>query len=465
MPARPTNPAGSSNALRGDVLRVLGVVKAATVDQIQRAAAPHLTYRHTTKSPPSAQKTARTAAHTAALADLRRRGLVETAGRSRTGEAIRTLTPAGLQAAAHELDRPREEMGGTARRAAAAGGAHPLAVTETVLALLRPAPALDLLAGEPDAAQAAARSAAAVPGVGSLAGYATEVALPASGTWARPGHGGVQADLVVTAPEDGAPLLFVEVDNCHMTAEQLAAKVSRYLRFFQRRVKDTDGVVREMWRTRWAPSQPQARFAAPHPPLLFVFNPFGARNPNRTAATLADLTSWHWSGQPSWEGDYHDYSDKIPLLVTTLDLLRAHGPAGEVFQRFGRPAPQTLQDALGNPRKEAAERAQAERAQAERRRAESERQRAQERAAAEKERAKAERELRRPKCATCGRLFGDDRWEAIRATDASGWATQPDSHPHLCAPCKQDAIAEEADRARRVQEHASRSWLSRRLRP
>ncbi|MFK4227812.1 hypothetical protein [Streptomyces sp. NPDC019890] len=49
---RETNPGGSSNPLRADVLRVLGVLrvlKVATADQIQRPALPHLTYRHTDK--------------------------------------------------------------------------------------------------------------------------------------------------------------------------------------------------------------------------------------------------------------------------------------------------------------------------------------------------------------------------------------------------------------------------------
>lgn len=62
---RKTNPAGSSNGLRGDVLSVLGVLKVATADQIQRLAAPHLTYRHTTKATPAKRKEARTASHRA----------------------------------------------------------------------------------------------------------------------------------------------------------------------------------------------------------------------------------------------------------------------------------------------------------------------------------------------------------------------------------------------------------------
>jgi hypothetical protein len=39
---RKANKAGSSNDLRGDVLRVLGVLKVATADQIQRLSSPHL---------------------------------------------------------------------------------------------------------------------------------------------------------------------------------------------------------------------------------------------------------------------------------------------------------------------------------------------------------------------------------------------------------------------------------------
>ncbi|MFJ9153418.1 hypothetical protein ACIRP7_36390 [Streptomyces sp. NPDC102270] len=52
---RKTNEAGSTNNLRADVLRVLGVLKAATADQIQRLSSPHLTYRHTLKKTPAYQ--------------------------------------------------------------------------------------------------------------------------------------------------------------------------------------------------------------------------------------------------------------------------------------------------------------------------------------------------------------------------------------------------------------------------
>ncbi|MEU2866615.1 hypothetical protein ABZ672_51705 [Streptomyces mirabilis] len=67
---RKANEGGSSNGLRGDVLCVLGVLKVATADQIQRLAAPHLTYRHTEKKTPAARKEARTASHRLAANDL-----------------------------------------------------------------------------------------------------------------------------------------------------------------------------------------------------------------------------------------------------------------------------------------------------------------------------------------------------------------------------------------------------------
>ncbi|MGW4766305.1 hypothetical protein ACWEPD_32100, partial [Streptomyces pseudogriseolus] len=50
---RKNNPAGSTNSYRGDVLRVLGALKVATTDQIQRIGAPHLTFRHADKPTPS----------------------------------------------------------------------------------------------------------------------------------------------------------------------------------------------------------------------------------------------------------------------------------------------------------------------------------------------------------------------------------------------------------------------------
>ncbi|MFD5482742.1 hypothetical protein [Streptomyces hawaiiensis] len=67
------------------MLRVLGVLKVATVEQIQQIAAPHLSYPHTDKTTPSKRKQARTASHLGALCDLRKHGLQRTAGRPPLG--------------------------------------------------------------------------------------------------------------------------------------------------------------------------------------------------------------------------------------------------------------------------------------------------------------------------------------------------------------------------------------------
>ncbi|MDT0616475.1 replication-relaxation family protein, partial [Streptomyces lancefieldiae] len=185
----------------------------------------------------------------------------------------------GLKAAPRELGRPVGEMGNPARGAGRTGALHPMTVNEAVLALLRPKPNLSQLTGEPADVRAAAQTAVDAPaGLGTIASYATEVALPATGTWSNPGKGGAQADIVITAPEDGVPLLFVEIDNCFESAQVLAAKIDKYMRFYQRKVKDVDGKERPMWRTRWW--VPDGRHSdQPHPPLLLVFNRIGPRNP------------------------------------------------------------------------------------------------------------------------------------------------------------------------------------------
>ncbi|WP_331738030.1 replication-relaxation family protein (plasmid) [Streptomyces sp. NBC_00637] len=431
---RKTNPAGSTNSYRGDVLRVLGALKVATADQIQRIGAPHLTFRHADKETPSKQKQARTASHTGALSDMRKHGLSENGGSTETGDALRNLTTKGLEAASHELRRPATEMGSTARGAGSSGASHPMAVNETVIAMLRPKPNLAKLADDPPHVQAAAQAAVDGPdGIGTIASYWTEVPLPATGTWNAPGKGGAQADLVLTAPQDGVPLLFIEVDNCHETAEELAAKLEKYARFFKRKVKDTDGKERPMWRTRW--TAPDAISGdKTHPPVLLVFNRVGERNPNRTVPRLMELTRHLWEGERQKAG-HHRYDGRIPIIATGLKNLSQHGPTGAVFLRFGRDHMEPLREAIGNPRREAAD----TRAREETARAQREYQAKVQRAAQEQAAKKAaEREARRPVCADCGAKFTDERWEAAQATD---WGTPKDSHPHLCDACKQKAGA------------------------
>ncbi|MGW0615215.1 hypothetical protein [Streptomyces sp. NPDC002788] len=108
-----------------------------------------------------------------------------------------------------------------------------MTVNETVIALIRPKPDLHLVAGEPAEAIAAAQAWVGAPdGIGSITSYATEGALPATGTWKNPGVGGARADIVLIAPEVGLPLLFIEADNCTEDAAKTAAKFDKYMRHF-----------------------------------------------------------------------------------------------------------------------------------------------------------------------------------------------------------------------------------------
>ncbi|MHC3455713.1 replication-relaxation family protein [Streptomyces prasinus] len=423
---RKENEAGSSNDLRADALRVLGVLKVATADQIQRLSLPHLTYRHTTKPTAAKRKEARTASHRAAVNDLRRHGLAVDGGHTRGGEETRLLTKDGLAAAAIDLDREIEEMGGMPKSAGRSGASHPMTVNETAIALIRPKPNLDLVAGEPAEAVAAARAATDAPdGIGTLASYATEVALPVKGTWKNPAIGSTRADVVLTVPEAGVPLLFIEVDNRTEEAVLIARKFDKYARFFLRQEKDTDGFEKPLWRTRWSAPAPD-EYERVHPPVLLVFHQAGQRSVKNQMARVADLIRHHWQGRWHPEGGYHSYDRCIPIVATTLEELREHGPAGPAFWRFGRDHRQPLLDAIGNARRDAylARRRQAARDEQRRR----------------EEREAAEREAQWPVCKDCGQKFTDARWEAIDYT--RDWSKRQ-SHPHLCENCQDRAVAAE----------------------
>ncbi|MFJ5851148.1 hypothetical protein [Streptomyces sp. NPDC092903] len=242
------------------------------------------------------------------------------------------------------------------------------------------------------------------------------------GTWKNPAIGSVRADIVVTAPGDGVPLLFIEADNCTEEAVLIAAKFDRYMRLFKRQEKDTDGKEKPMWRTRWtAPAWEE--YERVHPPVLLVFHQGGKRSAKNQMERVADLTRPHWQGRWYAERGYHSYDGCIPIVATTLERLREHGPAGPGFWRYGRDRLEPLQDAIGNRRRDTylARRRQAAR--------EEERRREEERV--------AEREARRPVCADCGAKFTDERWTAV------GYTHRPESHKHLCEDCQRRAVAAE----------------------
>ncbi|RFC75187.1 hypothetical protein [Streptomyces sp. AcE210] len=124
-------------------------------------------------------------------------------------------------------------------------------------------------------------------------------------------------------------------------------------------------------------------------------------------------------------------------MATTLELLREQGPHGKIFLRFNRRHLQTLWDAIGNPRMDAAlgRRREMQQARQEAHQAERKRLAAQQ---------AAEHEVRRPVCTVCGAKFPDDRWKIVQRypRPGNGW------RPHLCQSCKAAALQEEAEKER-----------------
>ncbi|QQZ58021.1 replication-relaxation family protein [Streptomyces microflavus] len=127
---------------------------------------------------------------------------------------------------------PGEGDGGTARDAAKAGAPHALAVTDTIDAFCQSPPKpTKPIARRTTPVPAPVRELSARPaGLGQLRGWETEVPLPVSGTFTTPARGSLRADAVLTAPEAGVPVLFVEVDNHTEPDAVVAWKIESYRR-------------------------------------------------------------------------------------------------------------------------------------------------------------------------------------------------------------------------------------------
>ncbi|MGW7620814.1 replication-relaxation family protein [Streptomyces antimycoticus] len=425
-------PYKSTGRVRALVLLALGVVKVATAEQLRQLVLPGTADPQTVRN---------------ACKDLRHAGLVETVGKtSRLGAGGRpvtrqlwNLTTAGLSAAASELGRPVKEMGGTAREAAKAGAAHALAVTDTIDAIRQSAPLPTQPVSRRSAAPVPRRQLPARPaGLGHLGGWETEVALPVVGTFTAPGKGSLRADAVLQAPEDGVPVLFVEVDNHTEPAATVAAKIDRYRRFFQRKVKDHQGRDVELWSTVWEDSG-----RGGYPPLALVFTkdvgPEARFNRMKKVAELSRdcwRGRWHCPGaefglEEEKRDGWREYEGTVPVIATHLDQLRTKGPHGPVWWRFGRTTWQPLNDALTNTDTPAEYFARSDARRAAR---EAQYQREREETRREQE----ERLAAHWPCPSCGRDVDPDH------TDADGYRPEPGG---LCPLCERTRRELEAERS------------------
>ncbi|MFC8015166.1 replication-relaxation family protein [Streptomyces cinereoruber] len=337
-------------------LEALGVVKVATPEQIRRLMCPGTKDAATVRG---------------GLKDLEAEKLVISPGSAvrvnkagvRITEKLWTLTQAGLDAAAVILDRPAREMGGTAKAAAASGAKHARAVTDVLAAFLqtppeptRPVVRKNQFAPAPPAEEPAGESAVWPEGLGPLAVWSTEIALPVGGTFLAPARDSLRADMVFALPgHETVPLLFVEVDNGSKGPPIVADKIARYRRFFARRVPTGtgNGLDVPLWRTVW-PASPRDG----HPPVALVFTKdMGEKAMLARMREIGSLSREHWRGE--WSADYapegekpdgyRDYTGTVPLMATTLRQLAAHGPHGPVWWRYGQSGWQSLTDALDNP--------------------------------------------------------------------------------------------------------------------
>ncbi|MGW1617052.1 replication-relaxation family protein [Streptomyces sp. NPDC002285] len=250
-------------------------------------------------------------------------------GNGRGGTKLWGLTPLGLEAASQVLARPLNEMGGIARGAGRSGAPHAMAVNETVIAITRtPAqPTRPVLRrGAPAVPAQPAPPLTGLAGIGSISAWSTEAAhtLPGGGRRTT-----VRADAVLHAPEAGAPVLLLEVDNCTESPETVAAKFDRYRRYFRLTVKGPQGRDVPVWRTLYPPTGREG-----HPSVAIVFNP-GARTGGQALKNrmnrILDLTRDVWAGTyenmaislSSERDGYYSYSEG-PVSARRVKALRRH---------------------------------------------------------------------------------------------------------------------------------------------
>ncbi|MFE7245015.1 hypothetical protein [Streptomyces sp. NPDC057580] len=109
-----------------------------------------------------------------------------------------------------------------------------------------------------------------------------------------------------------------------------------------------------LWSTLWDDSG-----RGGYPPVAPVFTKdVGTEARMNRIKTIRDLsrTCWQprwqnshgWSPRDTEEDGWWDFAGTVPVIATHLDQLRAHGPHGPVWWRFGHSDWQPITDALTN---------------------------------------------------------------------------------------------------------------------
>ncbi|MFD4661513.1 hypothetical protein ACFWP2_38560 [Kitasatospora sp. NPDC058444] len=312
-------------------------------------------------------------------------------------------------------------------------------------------------------------------GFGHLAAFATEVEHK------LPGRRSLFADLVLTDPGTNVPVLLVEVDRDNEGNGTLVAKLATYRawcqlpargatkRAFEASLRRPGARTHDLrlWTATYPPTGREGL-----PPVALVLEAGRKRDRRPGAPPLtpeqkkakaktdhdrllrrireveaASESAWHAPAYRGEETTARDYHRALPVIATTMPLLRRFGAGGPIWWRFGGRRWATLIEVLGNEdgdllleqQQEAAWRAGEER---------------------EAERRRAERERRRPACTRCTASFSDERWAEQEQADT--W-----DDDGLCAGCRQADADQRAEHKRAAAEAAaaeakhSRSWWRR----
>ncbi|MGW2772034.1 hypothetical protein ACWC4C_05685 [Streptomyces olivaceoviridis] len=280
-------------------------------------------------------------------------------------------------------------------------------------------------------------------GIGHRFGFATEVPHRLAGGYVQ------RADLVVRAREAGVPVLLLEIDRRTEDAHELVTKLRRYWEWGRLLAPDAHrltvdlvrsrpdaiedvGHEKRLWRRVYPPTGREGLV-----PLAFVFADTTAAKVDNTVKAIEEAGRRYWA--PCRYETYYqeaitakDYSQAVPVVVTTLEQLKEHGADAAVWRRLGRKGEQSLTDALDNADGDVLYRRQYARAEAE-----------------DEWRRAAEREARWPVCRRCGRKFTDQRWEETTA-HRTAWKAGDLS---VCGTCHADDVArqEAAAEAARLQ--------------